>query len=58
MQPLCEYIPVPNRKESYTAEELRGILYYARRVYYGYTDFNQKDSIELCSSIYKLGQFF
>lgn len=38
--PLCEYIPLSNRKESYTSEELKIILDYARQVFHKNRDFN------------------
>lgn len=45
--PLCEYIPLSNRKENYTSEELRVILDYARQVFHKDVTFNINDSIDL-----------
>lgn len=43
--PLCEYIPLPDRKENYTSEELKKILNYAREVFHNNIEFNLNDSI-------------
>lgn len=50
--PLCDYIPLTDRKEYYTSEELKMILDYARRVFHGNRDFNLNNSMGL----YNLGQ--
>lgn len=47
--PLCEYIPLSNRKASYTSEELRVIFDYAKQVFHKDIIFNINDSIDLCS---------
>ena len=47
--PLCEYIPLSNRKENYTSEELRVILDYARQVFHKDTSSNINDSKDLHS---------
>lgn len=52
--PLCEYIPLSERKEYYTSEELRKILNYARQVFHKDSTFNLNDSIVLRN----LGQKF
>lgn len=52
--PLCEYIPLSDRKEFYTSEELRIILDYARQVFHKDSALNLNDSINL----HNLGQKF
>lgn len=47
--PLCDYIPLSNRKANYTSEELRVILDYARQIFHKDISFNINDSIELRS---------
>ena len=47
--PLCEYIPLSDRKEDYTSEELKVILDYARQVFHKNRDFDPNLSIDLRS---------